>query len=158
MGIVMKHSCLLGLFLIVLLTLLGCRTKTVYVPVKQTTRETVTVRDTVVDTRLAYYRDTVITPDTISFLSNPYSFSWAETKEGKLHHSLSSWPDTFIPVKTLYIEKIIVDSIPAPYPVEVAVYKEKDLSGWQRIRMRLGEFALIGLIIGIGFIFFKKTV
>lgn len=146
----------LFVFITILFLFAGCRTKTVYVPVKQTHLETVTFRDTIVDTRLDYYRDTIVTPDTISFLANPYGYSWAEAKEGRLHHSLSSWPDTFLPVRTQYIEKIRLDSIPAPYPVEVTVYKEKEFSLWQKARMRFGEFALIGLLLVMGYFFYKK--
>lgn len=132
---------------LLLLILQGCKTRTVYIPVKQSTHETVTLRDTVIDTRLEFYRDTIVTPDSISFLSNPYGFSWAEAKGGRLHHSLSVWPDSLIPIKTVFIDKVVRDSIPCPYPVEIEVPVEKKLSIWQYIRIRLGEILLIGLII-----------
>jgi len=147
MGFVMKIKGILALSLLLGLGFAGCKTKTVYIPVKQTTLETVTYRDTIIDTQLAYYRDTVVTPDTISFLSNPYGFSWAEARDGKLHHSLTSWPDSLISVRTRYIERVIVDSIPAPYPVEVPVYKERELSFWQKVRIRIGEIS--GFVLGV---------
>ncbi len=140
----------------ILFIVTGCKTRTVYVPVKQTSVEVVTLRDTVIKTGMEYYRDTIITPDTISFLSNPYGFSWAEAKEGKLHHSLSSWPDSVIPVRIQYLEKIRIDSIPVPYSIEVPVYKTKEISLWQKIRIKLGEFALLGLILCVGYYFFRK--
>lgn len=125
----------------------GCKTKTVYVPVKEKSIEILTIRDTILNTKLDYFRDTVITPDTISFLSNRYGFTWAEAKNGKLHHSLTTWPDTLIPVSTHYIERQRIDSIPAPYPVEVTIYREKELSIWQTIRIRVGEIGIIAIII-----------
>ncbi len=141
---------------ILILLLTSCKTKTVYVPVKQTSVEVVTLRDTVVETRLQYYRDTISTPDTISFLSNPYGFSWAETKEGKLNHSLTVWPDSFIPVRIQYIDRLRIDSIPAPYPVEVLKPVEKELNIWQKLRIRIGEVALIFILLSIAYLIFKK--
>lgn len=156
MGFIMRYIGLVVLFGFIFGMFVGCKTKTVYVPVKQITRETVTMRDTIFDTKLEYYRDTVVTPDTVSFLSNPYGFTWAETKGGKLHHSLSSWPDSSISVRTHYIERILTDSIPAPYAVEVPVYREKELSIWQKIRIRLGELCLVFLIVGLVYWYFRK--
>ena len=60
-------------------------------------------------------------------------------------------------LKTKYVESIKhdtiyqsrVDSIPQPYPVPE--YIEKQLSWWQKTRLRMGEI-LIGLIVLIGLI------
>jgi len=144
------------IFIAGILCLVGCKTKTIYVPVKQTSVETVKLRDTIIEVRLEYYRDTVITPDTISFLANPYGFSWAETKEGKLHHSLTSWKDSLFRLKTYYIEKTRIDSIPAPYAVEVPVNITKSLSWWEKVRMRIGEVFLIGLGVGTIYLLIKR--
>lgn len=145
------------LFTIIIITFVftSCKTKTVYVPVKQTSVETVFIRDTVVQMKLKYYRDTISTPDTISFLSNPYCFSWAELRDGKLNHSLTSWPDSLIPIQVKYIERLRVDSIPAPYPVEVIKYTEKELNWWQLIRIRIGEISIV-LLLGVLIWFLSK--
>ncbi len=134
----------------------ACRTKTIYVPVRQTSVEVVTLRDTVVHTRLDYYRDTIVTPDTLSFLSNPYGYSWAESKDGMLHHSLAVWPDTTLPVRVQYVERWRIDSIPAPYPVEVPVTITKPLSRWAALRMRLGEGALLACLAFVVFAIYKS--
>lgn len=136
----------------------GCKTRTIYVPVKQSSSEIMTLRDTIIETDIKYYRDTIVTPDTLSFLSNPYGFSWAEAKDGKLHHSLSSWPDSVVPVKLQYKEITRVDTIPVPYTVEVPVYKEKALSKWDKIRIKTGELSilLIALFILVRIIIKKR--
>ena len=54
---------------------------------------------------------------------------------------------------TLY--KVKVDSVPAPYPVEVEV--ERQLTWWQQARLHLANILLwLLLIVGIGYIVKKK--
>ena len=54
---------------------------------------------------------------------------------------------------TLY--KVRVDSVPAPYPVEVEV--ERQLTWWQQARLHLANILLwLLLIVGIGYIVKKK--
>ena len=51
-----------------------------YVPVERIVKETVTVRDTVVNVRIEQVRDSVVIPlarDTASFLENAYAYSCA---------------------------------------------------------------------------------
>lgn len=151
MGVAMKRI-LIYICIAMMAVMAGCRTKTVYIPVRQTSVEVVTLRDTVINTRLAYYRDTITTPDTLSFLSNPYGYSWAESKDGMLHHSLSVWPDTTIPVRLQYIERWRIDSIPTPYPIEVPMEVKKPFSWWTIFRMRIGE---ITLLVCLAFVVFK---
>lgn len=155
MGSVIKKSRWL-IFLSAVLLLGSCKSKTIYVPVKQVTTEVITLRDTIVEIALTYYRDTITTPDTISFLSNPYGYTWAETKEGRLHHSLSTWTDSFLSVKTHYVERLRIDSIPAPYPVEIPVYIEKKLSAWDQFRMRIGEMGMVGLFVALTVLFIRR--
>ena len=135
--------------------LTACKVKTIYVPVETKTVITETVRDTIVDVRIEYIRDSVITPDTISFLSNIYAYSSAEWRNGLLHHVLSTCPDALIPVNIKYIDRLRIDSIPAPYPVEVPVYVENPLSWWQKARIKLGEVLLIIIGIGIAYLAWK---
>lgn len=123
----------------------GCKTKTIYYPVERKTTITETLRDTVIDVRLEHIRDSVITPDTTSRLSNKYAYSSARLISGMLHHTLSTWPDALIPVEVKYIDRLQIDSIPAPYPVEVPVYIDKEPTWWQKARMRLGEAFLVAI-------------
>lgn len=146
------------LCLFFLCLLLGCKTKTVYVPVKETSVETVTIRDTIIEMRLEYIRDSVVTSDSLSLLSNRYAYSYAEMKEGQLHHSLSTWPDAILPVKVQYIDRLRVDSIPAPYPVEVIRKVEKDLNWWHQLRMRIGEIAFVFVILGVIYLSAKRRI
>lgn len=134
----------------------SCKTRTIYVPVEVKTVVTETVRDTVIQTKIEYIRDSVIVHiDSLSFLSNKYGYTYAEVKNGMLNHSLTTWHDSVIPIKIQYIDRYRVDSIPAPYPVEVEVLKEKEISLWQNIRMRVGEIA-IGVILVLGIYFARK--
>lgn len=51
------------------------------------------------------------------------------------------------------VYKATHDTIPLPYPVEKVVEKEKALTWWQRVRLTLGDIALIlGGIIVVAFI------
>lgn len=135
-----------GLWWIVLIIalsmlLLGC-TRKIYVPVEQKTIETVTLHDTIVEVKLDLIRDSIITPDTISYIENKYAYSAAKWSNGLLYHSLNM-KDYFQPVKLQFIEKERWVEVPAPYPVEVIKKVERELSLWQRLSMWLGNIALI---------------
>ena len=67
---------------IVLLLVFSCKTR--YVPVEIKTTETVEVHDTTITERLVPYKDSTATRDTVSFLSNPYAYSWARYSGGML--------------------------------------------------------------------------
>lgn len=62
------------LYLVIVLFAVSC-TRTVYIPAIRTqiAKET----DTLVETQLVPYRDSVVTEDTVSYLANPYAESWA---------------------------------------------------------------------------------
>ena len=140
---------LLRFILIVLLAciLIGC-TKTVYVPTTHRVEieKTVEIRDTVINYKLEYKRDTITTQDSVSFLSNDYSYSWASLSNGKLTHSLTVWkrpvPVT-VPVETKYITRREKESYP--------VYIEKELKTWQKFMISFGFICLVGLVLFILF-------
>lgn len=133
----------------------GCRTKKIYIPVERKVTETTMLRDTVVRIELVPYRDSVsITPteekDTISFLENPYAYSYASLIDGLLNHSLGIKKGAVsqgkVQVKTIHI----VDSI--PYPVEVkgdtvTIYK---MYGWQKYLLWSGIVAHVFVLLYIG--------
>ena len=79
---------------IVLLLVFSCKTR--YVPVEIKTTETVEVHDTTITERLVPYKDSTATRDTVSFLSNPYAYSWARYSGGILQHSLGIWPNSVL--------------------------------------------------------------
>lgn len=90
-----------------------------------------------------------------SFLENDFAYSnaWSLPGEEGIYHDLNLKPQT-VKIEYKYIERIkhvdrlvdrfVVDSI--PYPVEVIVWKEKDLNGWQKCRMNVGLGSMIFLI------------
>ena len=123
-----------------LYTFAGCA-KTVYVPVQSTKTITETVHDTIVEVKLQTFRDSIVTPDTVSRLENKYSYSAALWSAGRLTHTLGV-KDIDIPVTLQYIETVITDSIAVPYPVET-VKTEYRQRWWQEALMWLGVAALI---------------
>ena len=138
----MRKTILLALLLI------GCKaTEVVQVPAIHTI-ETI-IRDTIVEVRIPEHYAERETLDTISELSNPFSYSRAEVSGGRLTHTLGTRGSVTERVKV--VEKIIRDSI--AYPVEVEVIREVDkpLRGWQVSLMWVGVAAivLVGVYIGI---------
>ena len=146
-----------SIIIIIVLFLLSCFScmKRIYIPLTNTTTITERLVDTVVKVQLKIYRDTITTPDTISHLSNPYAESYARLSGGMLHHSLNA-NDTPIEVRTVvkYINRI--DSIPVPVEVIKPIYTEKELTTWQKTRMRAGEVALGSVLLLIVFWIVKK--
>ena len=138
------------LFVIIFVVFSSC-TRKVYIPVERTTTVVEHLVDTVIEVKLKEYRDTITIEntgkDTLSYLSNPYGYSFASIEGGKLGHSLGILPGAFIKetVKIKYI--FITDSI--PYPVEV----EKKLSMWQSIKIEYGGIAM-GAAFALGFVLF----
>lgn len=150
-----------AIFLIFFLSLIGCKSKIQYVPVKSLNIETVTLRDTIVKTVLVPYFDTIyVHNDTVSYLKNQYAESWAKWIRGGLSHSLRIFPDS-IPVRVIYKE------IERTKEVEVPIEVERKLTKWENFKMEYGGwsfgvscgFLLIGIIyIVIGFIDKKRKV
>lgn len=139
----MKH--LTNLFFLLLVTALSTSCRTKYIPVETKVTETLTLHDTTFTEKLVPYRDSVSKKDTSSFLSNPYAYSYAVWDNGTLHHSLGIWPTAVLLVKIpYYMERTKRIEIPKPYPVEKIVQVEKKLSGWQQLRIWLGNLVLLG--------------
>jgi hypothetical protein len=148
----MKHF--LFILLTALITLAACKTvEYVPVPVEHIVRETVTVRDTVIDVRIEHTHDSVTVPlsrDTVNYLENQYAYSYALVTGGDLVHSLGTQKGT-VPVRTEYIEIIRTDSIPYTVKIdvpgkEVIIHKP---TLWQRVtHIALGiVMALSGIIL-----------
>ena len=115
---------------IVLLLVFSCKTR--YVPVEIKTTETVEVHDTTITERLVPYKDSTATRDTVSFLSNPYAYSWARYSGGILQHSLGIWPNSVL-IVTVPHYMTVTKRIEVPKIVEV----EKKLNWWQKTKIEL---------------------
>ena len=101
---------------IVLLFVFSCKTR--YVPVEIKRTETVEVHDTTITERLVPYKDSTATRDTVSFLSNPYAYSWARYSGGILQHSLGIWPNSVL-IVTVPHYMTVTKRIEVPKIVEV---------------------------------------
>lgn len=117
---------------IVLLLVFSCKTR--YVPVEIKTTETVEVHDTTITERLVPYKDSTATRDTVSFLSNPYAYSWARYSGGILQHSLGIWPNSVL-IVTVPHYMTVTKRIEVPKIVEVEkkiklVAKNKNRDRW----------------------------
>lgn len=130
--------------------LVSC-TKTVYVPVERVTTVTVTERDTVVEVLLERELVNVKTQDTVAFAETQYSEATAVWQGETATLSLRMENKKFkIPTRTKYIERLIVDSVPAPYPVEV-VRTEYSVHWYDRaarwIALSFGVAVLIFILV-----------
>lgn len=105
---------------IMLLLMVSCAARTVYVPAYKVHRVTTTMVDTMVEVQIPEERVTNVTTDTTSVIHTSYATSTAEVIDGVLWHTLvqPSRKDS-VPAKVPIVQ--ITDSI--PYPVEVEVEK-----------------------------------
>lgn len=134
---------------ILLLHLFSCKTR--YIPVEIKTTETIELHDTTVTEELATYRDTIATPDTVSFLANPYAYSWAKYSNGLLQHSLGIWPGAVLTIKIPHY-MTITKRVEIPKIVEV----EKKLNWWQKTKIDFGGCSMLLNVIIIGLIIAKR--
>lgn len=135
------------------LFLVSC-TRKIYIPVEQKVTETVTLHDTIIQYQLDIIHDSIVTPDTISYLENKYSESYAKWNNGNLNHSLRT-KDISLPVKVQYVEKEKQVEVPVPYPVEQIKYIEKELTWWQATSMWLGNILLVSIFL-LAVIYFMR--
>lgn len=95
----------------------------------------------------------IVTQDTTSRLENDYAVSEARVEAGMLHHTLETKAAKIpVPVKTTIEKK---DSITTTSKAEVEkekVYIEKELTAWQRFRLR--GFWILAAMVG-GFVVWK---
>lgn len=140
--------------LILLFTLIGCKTRTVYVPLETVTTKTETemVRDTIVNIKLIPYFEEIVTEKDSSYLKNEYSYSKAWWDGSKLHHTLGIF-NKIIPTNIQYKDKYvyITETKRESYPVEKqATLIDKILTtcGWIFIAQIFGflVFLLLKLI------------
>lgn len=135
-------------YIFIILLLSGiCSCKTRYIPVSTKETETIELHDTTVVQKLTAYKDTTSIPDTVSFLSNPYAYSWAKWSNGLLQHSLGIWPNAFMIIR-IPNYMIMTKRIEVPKIVEV----EKKMTKWQQIKIDLCSFSIVFNVILISLI------
>ncbi len=97
----------------------------------------------------------VATLDTASILENKYARSEASVSGGILSHSLET-KQVKQPV-AVESREIVRDSIVfRDRVVQEDIYIEKQLNGWQKFRLRLGDVSLILIAIAILYLLFNK--
>ena len=92
----------------------------------------------------------IVTADTVSVLENEYAKSEASVSDGLLAHSLETKPiqqPVEIQTKIVYRDSVIFKDVVVYETVEV----EKELTGWQSFKMKMGGWFLGILIILIVF-------
>lgn len=128
-----------------ILSLTGCSKEIAYVPIDSVHYVKTTVYDTVISIKLVAYKDSVSIVDTFSRLENKYALSTALWSKNRLNHVLQI-KDVSIPVKTQYIEKIVIDSVQVPYKVVVTKEVNK-LTKFQKFEIRWFWYIVIGFIV-----------
>ena len=112
-------------------------------------RDSVFIRDTIVNAEIPAESGTNVLPDTdTSYLATSLAESRAFIENGRLHHTLRNKSEMLLPVKVQYIDRARVesrDSIGWRTIVET-IEVEKELSRWQNFIMSLGyAFLIAGL-------------
>ena len=149
----MKPSALLAFALL----LAACGTARPVLESDSTRVEVKTVVERVVDTayvELPVIVEKVATLDTASVLENKYAKSAALVSGGVLTHSLETKP-VREPVK---VEKQIVYRDSLVYRDRVIkedIYIEKELTFWQKFRLKLGSWTIVLIVISILYLLFQ---
>ena len=92
----------------------------------------------------------IVTADTVSVLENEYAKSEASVSDGLLAHSLETKPiqqPIEVQTKIVYRDSVVFKDVVVYETVEV----EKELTGWQSFKMKMGGWFLGILIILIVF-------
>ena len=92
----------------------------------------------------------IITADTVSVLENEYAKSEASVSDGLLAHSLETKPiqqPVEVQTKIVYRDSVVFKDVVVYETVEV----EKEFTGWQSFKMKMGGWFLGILIILIVF-------
>jgi hypothetical protein len=113
--------------------------------VSETRIETVFKTDTVF-LEVPKIVERVVTKDTLSVLENEFAKSAASVSDGLLAHSLETKPvqkPVEVQTKIVYRDSVIFKDVVVYETVEV----EKDLTGWQSFKMKMGGWFLGILII-----------
>ena len=83
----------------------------------------------------------IVTADTVSVLENDYALSSASVSDGLLSHSLETKPvqqPVEVQTKIVYRDSVFFKDVVVYETVEV----EKELTGWQTFKMKMGGITL----------------
>lgn len=120
----------------------GCSPRVEYVPVERT----VTRTDTVYSAKVRV--DSVIFRDSVAVVQKGDTVFLTKWRDRLTYRERT---DTVYQAKT--------DSVRVPYPVEKTVYKERELTAWQKAKMDFGGGAMAVLCIAVlagGFVWFMR--
>ena len=124
------------------------------------TRDSIIIRDRIIhDTarvEIPVIKEVNVTPDDSSRLENQYAVSEARIKDGLLYHSLQTKPQIIsVPVEVPVSDTTSVHSENNATTHTETVYVEKDITPWQKLRLRAFWWLLAGLAACLVWIFRK---
>lgn len=140
-----------------LVALIGCKaaltscTRTQYIPLERVRTVTQTLRDTVVEVILDKESSSQTVADTTSTVETRYARATAtwHGNRRELEHSITT-KDQPIEVQVKYVDRLIVDSVPAPYPIYVDKPVDKPtrmpLRWWEKIFFYMGLASAGGVV------------
>lgn len=114
-----------------------------------TVRDSVIIRDTVIQAVIPTEADRAVLADTdTSRLSTSLAESEAYVKNGKLHHSLRNKSEKLQPVSVQYKDKVHSENVASigQQQVTETIEVPMPLNGWQRLRITLGDAVLVALV------------
>ena len=89
----------------------------------------------------------IVTKDTVSVLENDFARSAAEVSDGLLSHTLETKPvkqPVEVQTKIVYRDSVVFKDVVVYETIEV----EKELSGWQTFKMKMGGWFL-GILLAL---------
>lgn len=109
-------------------------------------RDSVFLRDTIIQVAIPAEADKAILPDTdTSRLQTSLAESEAFVKAGRLHHTLRNRSETLQHVRVQYVDRAHTEktaSLAQRHTIET-VEVERPITPWQRLRLRIGDVVLI---------------
>lgn len=148
----MKRLPIYIICILVVLSLIGCRTRMQYVPIesKTETRDSIIARDSIVIKEKVFTRDSTVTKDsTVIILDDKGNVIRTELYREKERYRELNSDYRLLQAKYDSLQSLKNKVIEIPYPVE------KELTRWQQTKMDVGGWAmgvLSGIVIlGIGY-------
>lgn len=109
-------------------------------------RDSVFLRDTIIQVAIPAEADKAILPDTdTSRLQTSLAESEAFVKDGRLHHTLRNRSEKLQPVRVQYVDRAHTEktaSLAQRQTIET-VEVDRPITPWQRLRLRIGDAVLI---------------
>lgn len=115
-----------------------------------TVRDSIILRDTVIQAEIPVEADKAVLPDTdTSRLRTSLAESEAFVKNGQLHHTLRNRAEMLLPVHVQYFDRAHSETTQklAQSHTTETIEVELPINPWQRFRMTLGDALLIAAVI-----------